>query len=139
MVVVLLACRESASESATWSASSPAQPLYHGSWPAPCIPGENLLLNYTNISVFLLKCSSQFYLHLCTECVTRSPVWSESKPQVYGYDDLQMLQTRIPLVSSTAVLFHLSSRSGVISPCILVCTQHPETLNKVTKLTVWQR
>lgn len=63
MVVVLLSYRESASEPASWSASSPAQPLYHGSWPASCIPGETFLPNsqmFHFLSAFLLNVHLSF-------------------------------------------------------------------------------
>lgn len=41
-----------------------------------------------------------------TDIVTRlsGTFLASSQPQVYGYDDLQMLQTRIPLVSSVKSL-----------------------------------
>ena len=83
--------RESASKSATRSAPSTAQPIHHGSRTTarlPCrfLPGSRQTLH---CCVFIHSISHMISDAFCASC----------QPQVYGYDDLQMLQTRIPLVS----------------------------------------
>lgn len=88
--------RESTSKPASWSAATAAQPLHYGSWPASPIPSEFL-------ACFLLL-NGLTHLVSCFGSQTSYVL----QPQVYGYDDLQMLQTRIPLVRSCSGLISRS-------------------------------
>lgn len=88
--------RESTSKPATWSAPSTAQPIHHGPWTTarlPCrfLPGSSHSLNLTRVTRVC------HVIHIVTRF--SDTFLASSQPQVYGYDDLQMLQTRIPLVS----------------------------------------
>lgn len=74
--------RESPSQSAAGGAPSTAQPVHNGPWTAA-----------------RLSCKCPCAVCMKVVLFAALTVLRGVKPQVYGYDDLQMLQTRIPLVS----------------------------------------
>lgn len=146
--------RESTSKPATRSAPSPTEPIYHGSWTTACLPCR--FLRGFGQACYILNVNTA-YQSSCyiTDMLTwvSDTLYVCSQPQVYGYDDLQMLQTRIPLVSlvlwsqksqnlrktlwdkSSLSVFMVCSKKMLCSPLGLL--QHPVCDSHNS--TDWQR